>query len=344
MRVTFVLWNLKLTGGNRVNLKVADGLVERGHDVNIIALDGKSPFPTKANIHTRKEIRASWEPLNLINLPELTRRMPTSDVTVATFCPTAYPVYLRGDGVLFYYIQHYETLFFTNPLPRFFADATYRLPLNWIVNSTWLKGTLKMRFNKDGFVIHPGVDLATFYPREVERRQTKRLVCLGKSAPIKGLQDAFKAIKIVAKKRPDIKLELILYGSEPSLKAYPPIECNHIYKPSDDELAELYSSADVVLMPSWYESFPLPPLEAMACGAPVVTTRYGTEDYAFHEQNALVVPPRDQQKMAEAILRVVSDEELAAKLRSAGVKTAKEFTWEKTVNKVEALFKRTLEA
>lgn len=43
---------------------------------------------------------------------------------------------------------------------------------------------------------------------------------------------------------------------------------------------------------SWYEGFPFPVLEAMSCGAAIVTTNHGTEDYALNEHNALVVPPK----------------------------------------------------
>ena len=97
----------------------------------------------------------------------------------------------------------------------------------------------------------------------------------------------------------------------------------------------LYSECDVVISASWYESFPLPPIEAMACGIPVVTTQYGIEDYAFDNINALVVPPRDPQSMADAILRLLDDNNLGLRLSEEGIKTAKKFTWENTVDKIE---------
>jgi glycosyltransferase involved in cell wall biosynthesis len=81
----------------------------------------------------------------------------------------------------------------------------------------------------------------------------------------------------------------------------------------------------------------------MACGTPVVTTRYGTEDYARHEENSLVVMPRDIKAMAEAILRLLSDADLREKFRETGPQTAKRFTWEKTVDEFERLFQMALE-
>lgn len=96
----------------------------------------------------------------------------------------------------------------------------------------------------------------------------------------------------------------------------------------------------VVACPSWYESFPLPPLEGMACGAPVITTNIGTEDYAFNGENALVVPPRDPKKMAEAILELLKNEDLRERLRKAGPKKAKEFTWDRTTDTIDSILRR----
>ena len=63
-------------------------------------------------------------------------------------------------------------------------------------------------------------------------------------------------------------------------------------RPSDDELAELYSSADIFAFPSHIEGFGLPPLEAMACNTPVVTTDcLGVRDYVDNGKNAIMVPP-----------------------------------------------------
>ena len=97
-----------------------------------------------------------------------------------------------------------------------------------------------------------------------------------------------------------------------------------------------------MLCPSLYESFPLPPLEAMACGTPVVTTRIGTEDYAFNEKNCLVVPPRQPKAIAEAILRLLKDDSMQERFRKEGLKTAKQFTYDNTVDKLEKIFKESI--
>jgi glycosyltransferase involved in cell wall biosynthesis len=199
---------------------------------------------------------------------------------------------------------------------------------------------MKERYGYDLPVVNPAINHDVFYPREVEKDKNKfRIFCFGKQTRWKGFPEALEAMKIVMKKRDDV--EFMAYGiKRPYYKSEIPYK--FIKSPSDDELAKLYSSADVMICPSWYESFPLFPLEGMACGAPVITTPYGVEDYAFHERNCLIVPPRDPKALANAILRLLDDESLREKFRKEGPKTAKQFTWDKTVDRVEKLFKEVL--
>lgn len=149
-----------------------------------------------------------------------------------------------------------------------------------------------------------------------------------------------EAFRIVIAQRNDT--ELILYGSSPITHRRTGAPYAFLRSLTDDALAELYSSADVIACPSWYESFPYPPLKGMACGAPVVTTNIGTEDYAFNEETALVVPPPDTKSMAAAILELRDNEELSERLRKAGPNKAKELTWNKTADAVDSIIRREM--
>ena len=104
-----------------------------------------------------------------------------------------------------------------------------------------------------------------------------------------------------------------------------------------EELSVLYAESDIVLCPSWYESFPLPPIEAMACGTAVVTTSYGTEDFAIHEETALVVQPRIVTDMVEAVERLVKDGALRRKLAASGRAMAESLTWDRAVTAREKI-------
>ncbi|MGH2806437.1 MAG: glycosyltransferase family 4 protein [Actinomycetota bacterium] len=95
------------------------------------------------------------------------------------------------------------------------------------------------------------------------------------------------------------------------------------------ELNALYAGAAVVCWPSMREGFGFPVLEAMAQGAPVVTST-GTSTEEIAGDAALLVDPKDPAAIADAIRRLLSDEPLARKLSDAGRARAAEFTWDRT--------------
>ena len=93
-----------------------------------------------------------------------------------------------------------------------------------------------------------------------------------------------------------------------------------------EELPILYSGADVFVFPSLWEGFGLPPLEAMACGTPVVTSNVSSLPEVAGDA-ALLVDPGSPEQIAEAIYQILADEVLASKLKSAGLVQAAKFTW-----------------
>ncbi len=345
MRINFLIWYLKYTGGNRILVEIANRLVERGHEVTIITsgMDEKW-FPIKAELKFVPKLGKHPSPLSLLTtfFSLLFKSLPKADIDVATWCFTAYPIMKNGKGIPIYYCQHYEALFFENPIIRWLAKKTYDMNFNFIANSSWLKSILFINHNIDAELILNGIDLNTFRPKRIRKdEKIEKVVSLCKPyIKWKGFWDLVEAWKIVTSERKDV--ELVLYGTK-EVKLRLPFKYTFVHFPSDEELAKLYNEATLVVNPSWYESFPLPPLEAMACGTPVVTTRYGTEDYAFDGKNSLVVYPRRPKEMAGAILRLLEDEKLQKKLSKGGIKTARQFNWEKTVNRVEEVFKKFLE-
>jgi len=365
MKVNYTLLSDAKSGGSIVLYKIMNGLVERGHQVTV-TLPGKPTggikwLSPKIELITPGDLRTRVNHLAIMGLhavlkrvtkeslytaiyrtsDELERAMPECDINVATYCLTAFPVFRSGKGIPFYHMQSYEPFFFSDPHVVKLAEESYYLPLNKIANSVWLRNQIKERFGEDIPIVNPGIDLSIFRRRRRQRRGLKkRVICYGSSSSMKAFPEAIEAMKIVFKERKDI--EWVVFGLSPLKEHTNEAPYTFIQGIGHEELAELYSTADAVFCPSWYESFPLPPLEAMACGAPVVTTRYGTEDYCFHEENCLVVPPREPELMAEAILRLLEDRNLADKLSENGLKTAQGFTWDKTVDKIDALFRQKL--
>jgi glycosyltransferase involved in cell wall biosynthesis len=100
------------------------------------------------------------------------------------------------------------------------------------------------------------------------------------------------------------------------------------------ELPGLYRGARVLLLPSLYEGFGLPVLEAMACGTPVITANRASLPEVAGDA-ALVVDPEDTAALADAIARIFTDERLAKELRERGLARVDQFSWEKTARAIQ---------
>jgi glycosyltransferase involved in cell wall biosynthesis len=202
-------------------------------------------------------------------------------------------------------------------------------------------------YNANTPIVNPAIDHSVFYPRNdidqdlVQVESDKfTVLSFAKETRWKGFPEALEALSIAMEKSDDI--QFIAYGKEkPSYDS--PVDYEFVKFPSDEELAQLYSNVDAVISASWYESFPLPPIEAMACETPVITTRFGTEDYANDRKNSIVVPPKEPEKMAKAILTLKEDKQLRDQISKSARSTANEYTWKNTVDKVENIFERKLQ-
>jgi glycosyltransferase involved in cell wall biosynthesis len=96
---------------------------------------------------------------------------------------------------------------------------------------------------------------------------------------------------------------------------------------TDSELRALYDSALCLLFPSKYEGFGLPPVEAMACGCPVLTSRGGAVEEICGDA-AMYFNPDDSRTMTEAVEFVLEDEQLLSRLRERGLERAARFRWD----------------
>lgn len=270
-------------------------------------------------------------------------QVPSADVSLATSYHTALPVYLYGSGRKYYFAQHYEPLFsIDEEFPDLaFIDAyiTYYFPdMQIIANSTWLAKKLSEQTSKEIPVCLNAIDHSVFFPDGNPPDPKEKFVVIsygGRLAKWKGFHEAAEAIRIAKRRIPH--LEWRVFGDAllpPKNSIAPYIPLGFI---TGEKLRRAYSTSHVLLASSWYESFPLFPLEAMACGTAVITTSYGTEDYAKHMHNSLIVPPREPQAMAEAIIRLYEDDTLRRSLVEEGKVNAKKYNWERSVVRMAEL-------
>lgn len=110
---------------------------------------------------------------------------------------------------------------------------------------------------------------------------------------------------------------------------------------SDEDLALLYNAATLFVFPSLYEGFGLPPLEAMACGTPVVAANSSSIPEIVGDAG-LLVDPTDFDALARAVERVVDDTTLRAELCRKGLERAKLFSWERFGKQTLEVYERVL--
>lgn len=107
------------------------------------------------------------------------------------------------------------------------------------------------------------------------------------------------------------------------------------------QLPDLYNAADCLLSPSWYEGFGWPPLEAMACGIPVVSSNAGALPEVIGNAG-LMCDPKDEPGLAQAMYGVITNTQLREALIERGLKRASQFTWEKAARKTLEVYEGVL--
>lgn len=112
---------------------------------------------------------------------------------------------------------------------------------------------------------------------------------------------------------------------------------------SDNDLPKLYRQATAFVYPSLFEGFGLPPVEAMACGTPVITSDVSSLPEVTGRA-ALLIDPKNQTSIESALLQIMRDQELRAEMRERGIEQAKKFTWQAAAEKTLQLYQESFEA
>ncbi len=191
-----------------------------------------------------------------------------------------------------------------------------------------------------------GVNPEFFYPakkRESERNEF-RVLCYGRLyKKRKGIQHVIRAVEGLCKEYP--RLRLVFFDSmvgkdkrdpRPMIKSPVPYEF-HLNLPQS-KMAWLYSQADIFVSAERRAGWSNTTAEAMACQIPVVCSRSGTRDFAFHNQTALVVPFPHPLLLRQQIKKLVKDKELRLRIARAGYEKILSFSWSFLTDRLEKIF------
>lgn len=195
-----------------------------------------------------------------------------------------------------------------------------------------------------------GVDTEVFRPSS--ERVAGRVVCVASAdAPLKGVGYLLEAIAKVGAERP---VELVLVSKldpqGPSAKRIEELsiadKVTLVSGIDDDELAQLLATAEIACVPSLYEGFSLPAVEAMSCATPLVATRAGAipEVVGENEEAAILVPPQDSGALAAAMTRLLDGPALRARLGEGGRRRVEQnYSWAAVAAKTAAHYQSVLD-
>jgi glycosyltransferase involved in cell wall biosynthesis len=358
MRITFVLASaFSLAGGDRVIASLAKELHTRGHTVTLVSRSRRAQS-WRARWRARKqaqhgdaaEIKSHFDGLAMPRRvlerfrPVTNADVPDADIVVATWWETAEWVatLAASKGVKAYLIQHLETFDY---LPRARVAATYRLPLHKIVTAQWLLELMQTEYG-DTCVskISTGIDHSLFQAPPRGKQGLPTIGFMYSTVPWKGAAVVSQALASVKRILPSVRVRA--FGLDtPSADLPLPPGTDYVCRPEQEQLPSIYAACDVWVCGSWSEGFTLPPMEAMACRCPVVSTRVGGPDEIVHDGiNGYLVEPGDSAALAERIVRVLAlDEARWRAMSEAAFSTSADYAWDKATDEFEAAFCRAVE-
>lgn len=326
LNITILLNHVKVCGAVKIILEYTNYLTERGHQVNIVGYD---PEPTWISFQA-----------NYIEVPSgkrMVETIPDTDIVVTTVWDQMFECYLAQKAPVIHY-EHGDIYMFE--FEKYDQDTQdvwrrrWSVPIPILTVSSSFAKLLEKNFQRKPQVLHNALNDKVFYPREKNQSTPKcpRILFVGPDKwSYKGIQDVLTALAIVQKNGHEIE-PVWVTQTVPDSSFDGALYIN----PPQKKLGELYRTCDMYVCGAVYESFALPPLEAMASGCQVVSTRnLGVLEYAQHEQNCLLADIGDPDSLAQAIMELLEDKEKGKRLVQGGYKTAESFHWKPIIERLE---------
>ena len=330
LNITYVMTWTGVCGGSKIILEHANRLTEREHKVTLISHDEK---PKWFKLNEKVDfIQVPWNDVLCEAIPKNT------DIIIATYWREIYECVEQNIAPVIYFEQGDYHLFDLEKLDdRTFNYIEKQLKtINFIYTvSNFAKEKLKEIYNVESIVIPNAVDNNVFYYEKHTKNDVSNITLIGsEEATFKRIQNILDAIKIIEKKGYKIKLNWIT-PTVPKKNT----DISAIVNPPQMLIGDTLRKTDIYICASMYESFCLPVLEAMTCGAAIVTTNNGGNmDFVEDEKNALIIEKDNIDDIVEKIERLLNDGNLKQYLIKNGVEESARYSWDITINKIEEYY------
>ena len=336
-------------GGAKALYEFAKAMRRRGHSVNIVHVGWPDPIRSLDDLpwisfeDGIEHIFPSAHPVPAIeSLPPRDRVRPATDgyrfSDLASFLPESNFISAFDDelsltyGLPFIFVQGYRVF-----LPAI-EDEVFRAPCPKVCVSRWLidVGKEKGVRNEELVYVPCGLEHDKYRVVVPLEERPLRISFAYRSNPTTRPDDGLAVLAEVKSRIPEVEVTI-----------FSPAELQHdvpdwmtvlIDPPQDFIVNEIYNQSRVFLCTSRSEGFGFPCVEAMGCGAALVTTANGASaDYAIHEETALVCEPEDVTAMADSIERLLRDDELRLSLAQQGGEfVRRHFDWDRSAEMLES--------
>lgn len=349
-RINFIVPGIFNSGGMRIIFEYAERLSSKDFDVMLYYPFLYYNLKTGKKEYTLNPKRLYWAYRNYKNSQQYKKKIKDNysfgikgvfgindnfirdaDYTFATSWPTSYDVNNLGDskGVKYYFVQDYESWDSNIEL----VDNSYLLNLKKITISKYLSDLLFKKLNVKSETVLNGIDYNIFRQKDSRQENKEHLTItyIDYKLNKKNTEAAIKASISLKQIYPQIKIlsfGLKQFHKHPEfVKFYP--------DPPQEKIADIYNMTDIFLFTSSEEGFGLPPAEAMACGAAVVTTPVGAiPEYCVDRHSAYFIDANNQDSIINAVSELILDKDKLKSISNNGYKMIREkLDWNKSVEK-----------
>ncbi len=324
LKIAALLPHVEVFGGVRRYIELGNELVKAGHQYVLFHPEGTPP----AWLAFQGEVR----PFEALDADEFDVGLCSEYSILAHFDR------LRVRSKFFYFVLE------GHKMERAVTKKNY----HFLGNSEGICRRMERKYKIRCLKAAGGINPEIFYPLEPKpARDSLNILCYGRIYKRrKGIKYVLHAFEALSREFP--QLRLILFDTQVGRDRLDPRPMIKMRRPFDfyldlpqDRMAWLFSQADIFVSAELRAGWSNTSAEALACKVPVVCTRSGTRDFAFHNRTALVVPRAMAFMLRRRIRQLILDSSLRERLAQAGYRKIQEFTWAALADRLVEIFKES---
>ncbi|WP_394555335.1 hypothetical protein C1N61_27205 (plasmid) [Priestia aryabhattai] len=314
-KIAVFLPHVSWTGGMKMIFTLGDILKHKGYHI-----DYYIPYNSTGEILNLEVGPISLQAITYENDSSIQSFSSQYDLAIATYWDLIFPLYQNFKKTVHFGQGDYNT-FSNKPEKIKMLQLFYSLPVHHMGVSSFLTDIMRQNYNRKSWIVPCSVNLNKFNVNKNLEKENYILVIGNASNIYKNTKETIENLLPIAE-----KLNTHIKWVTPTEGEFNHHLVETIINPSQAELVRLLQKAKVLVNGSLIEAFSLPPLEAMACGTPVVASNsMGILQYAVNAKNILLFSFKNYELMREHISTIYTKREIELSLIKEGLETARDY-------------------